>query len=127
MIVRGEPTRFYEAGAIRNAPGLGLVRGRQHRHALRGARPPWSAGGHGRRVPGHVGLGIEEDCGLEVSPEGIATVMGHGVVCVVDGHGAEPAPATARPDRALPWPASPLHVLADGDRYDLGTRTVRRG
>ena len=52
--------------------------------------------------------------------------MGQGVVCVVDGHGAEPAPAVAGHDRPLSVSGLALHVLADGDRYDLRTRRARR-
>ena len=53
--------------------------------------------------------------------------MGRGVVCVVDGHGAEPAPAVARSGNALSVSGLALHVLAEGDGYDLRVRKVRRG
>jgi cyanophycinase len=126
VIVRGDPAAFFEDGAIRRAPGLGLVEGVtvDTHFVIRGRL--------GRLVamvsayPDTIGLGIDEDCGLEISPEGLATVMGKGVVCVVDGHGAEPAPAVAGHDRPLSVSGLALHVLADGDRYDLRTRRVRR-
>ncbi|MGE5228577.1 MAG: cyanophycinase [Deltaproteobacteria bacterium] len=127
VIVRGDPAVFYEAGAIRRAPGLGLVKGAIiDTHFV-------ARGRLGRLIamvsayPDTIGLGIDEDCGLVVSPDGIATVMGSGAVCVVDGHGADPAPAVARADRSLSVSGLALHVLAEGDRFDLGTRTVRRG
>ena len=127
VILRGEPTAFYEPGAIRHAPGLGLVEGATvDTHLV-------VRGRLGRLVamvaayPDTIGLGIDEDTGLEISPEGTATVMGHGVVCVVDGHGAEPAPATARHGHALSVAGLALHVLAEGDRYDLRAQRVRRG
>jgi cyanophycinase len=126
VIVRGDPAAFFEDGAIRRAPGLGLVEGVtvDTHFVIRGRL--------GRLVamvsayPDTIGLGIDEDCGLEISPEGLATVMGKGVVCVVDGHGADPAPAVAGHDRPLSVSGLALHVLADGDRYDLRTRRVRR-
>ena len=65
-------------------------------------------------------------CGLEISPDDVVTVMGRGVVCVVDGHGADPAPAVAADGRALSVSGLALHVLADGDAYDLRARRVRR-
>ena len=95
VIVRGDPAVFYEPGAIRRAPGLGLVEGvTVDTHFV-------ARGRLGRLVtmvsayPDTIGVGIDEDCGLEISPDDIATVMGRGVVCVVDGHGADPAPAVA--------------------------------
>ncbi len=127
VIVRGDPDSFYQSGAIRRAPGLGLVEGVtvDTHFVVRGRL--------GRLVamvsayPDTIGLGIDEDCGLEISPEGVATVMGKGVVCVVDGHGAEPAPAVASNGHALSVSGLALHVLADGDSYDLRARRVRRG
>lgn len=126
VIVRGDPAAFFEDGAIRRAPGLGLVEGVtvDTHFVIRGRL--------GRLVamvaayPDTIGLGIDEDCGLEISPGGLATVLGRGVVCVVDGRGAEPGPAAARHERALSVSGLTLHVLADGDRYDLRARRVRR-
>jgi len=75
VIVRGEPTAFYQNGAIRHAPGLGLVEGATiDTHLVVRGRLP-------RLVtvvaayPDVVGLGIEEGCGLEISPAGVATVI----------------------------------------------------
>lgn len=126
VIVRGEPTAFFKPGAIRYAPGLGLVEGvTVDTHLV-------ARGRLGRLVtmvaayPDTIGIGIEEGCGLEVSPDGVATVIGDGVVCVLDGHGADPSPALAERDRVLSVSGLSLHVLADGDRYDLRSRTVRR-
>ena len=126
VIVRGDPASFFEDGAIRRAPGLGLVEGvTVDTHFV-------ARGRLGRLVamvaayPDTIGLGVDEDCGLEISPDRVATVTGRGVVCVVDARGAEPGPAVARHDRALSVSGLALHVLADGDRYDLRTRRVRR-
>jgi cyanophycinase len=127
VIVRGDPAEFHEPGAIRHERGLGLLDGvTVDTHFM-------VRGRLGRLVaivsefPDVIGLGIDEDCGLLVSPGGVATVMGHAVVCVVDAHGAEPRPAVAREGRGLSVSGLALHVLAEGDRFDLGTRTVRRG
>jgi len=125
-IVRGEPTEFYEEGAIRHAPGLGLVprvcvdthfvvRGRLPRLVTLAAA-----------YPDIVGLGIEENSGVQVSPDGVATVLGDGVVCVVEGAGRGTLPARAGDDRALSCSGLTLHVLADGGTYDLRERRVLR-
>ncbi len=126
VIVRGEPTAFYEAGAIRHAPGLGLVQGvTVDTHLV-------ARGRLGRLLtvvaayPDTIGVGIEEGCAIEVSPEGVATVRGEGVVCFVDGHGADPAPAVAGNGRSLSVSGLALHVLAAGDSFDLPARRVRR-
>ena len=52
VILRGEPTAFYEPGAIRHAPGLALVEGATvDTHLVVRGRP--GAWWHGRRLPGH--------------------------------------------------------------------------
>lgn len=126
VIVRGEPSEFYRAGAIRRAPGLGLVPAAiVDTHLV-------ARGRLGRLVamvaayPDCLGIGIEEDAGLEISPAGVLTVLGAGVVCIVDGRGAVPAPARAAHDRALSVGGLGLHVLAAGDRFDLCERRVLR-
>ncbi len=125
-IVRGEPTEFYEDGAIRHAPGLGLVpRVCVDTHfVVRGRLPRLVA--VVALYPDIVGLGIEENSGVEVSPEGVATVLGDGVVCVVEGAGRGALPARAGHDRALSCAGLTLHVLAAGGSYDLRTRRVLR-
>jgi cyanophycinase len=127
VIVRGEPSEFHEAGAIRRAPGLGLVPGTiVDTHLVKRGRL-------GRLVtmvaayPESLGVGIEEDAGLEISPAGVLTVLdGAGVVCIVDGRGADPSPAVADRGRALSVSGLVLHVLAAGDRFDLRDRRVLR-
>jgi cyanophycinase len=127
MIVRGEPTRFYEPGAIPQVPGLAIVPGvTVDTHLVARGRltrllPVVAA------RPDKLGLGIEEGCGVAVSPEGVATVIGSGVVCIVDGSAAGPAGQGGdEPGRALSLAGLQLHVLADGDMFDLRARTVVR-
>jgi cyanophycinase len=124
VIVRGEPTAFYEDGAIRRAPGLGLVEGAtvDTHLVVRGRLPRLIA--MVAAYPDVVGLGIEEGCGLEISPDRVATVMGEGVVCVVEGTGRGAEPAPAGPGRALSVAGLTVHVLADGASYDLRARRV---
>ena len=113
-IVRGEPTEFYEDGAIRHAPGLGLIpRVSVDTHfVVRGRLPRLVS--VAAAYPDIVGLGIEENSGVQVSPEGVATVLGDGVVCVVEGAGRGALPARAGHDRALSCAGLTVHVLAAG-------------
>jgi cyanophycinase len=81
--------------------------------------------------PDVIGLGIEEGCGLTISPEGVCTVVGVGVVCVVDAgdgesSGGDVAELGGVRDATLTFTGLRLHVLADGDRFDLATRRVVR-
>lgn len=137
VIVRGEPTRFYEPGAIPLAPGLAIVPGvTVDTHlAARGRLPRLLPVVAAR--PDVLGVGIEEGCGMTVSPDGLATVFGPGVVCIVDGAAAGPAEdgraVGLRPGggverrltaRALSLTGLQLHVLAGGDTFDLPRRRV---
>ena len=127
VIVRGDPTRFFEAGAIPHMAGLDVVEGvTVDTHLVARGRltrllPVVAA------HPDKLGLGIEEGCGVAVSPEGLATVIGSGVVCIVDGSAAGPAGQGGdTPGRALSLAGLQLHVLADGDMFDLRARAVVR-
>lgn len=127
VIVRGDPVHFYEAGAIPHMPGLAVVEGvTVDTHLVARGRlvrllPVVAA------RPDVLGLGIEEGCGVAVSPEGLATVIGSGVVCIVDGIAAEPAgQGGGESGRALSVAGLQVHVLADGDMFDLRARAVVR-
>jgi cyanophycinase len=139
VIVRGEPTKFYEAGAIPQAPGFAIVPGVSvdthlvARGRLTRLLPVVAA------RPDVLGVGIEEGSGLTVSPGGLAKVFGPGVVCIVDAAAARTTasarPSDARPEggeerrltartRALSLTGLQLHVLAAGDLFDLRARRV---
>jgi cyanophycinase len=139
VIVRGEPTRFYEPGAITQASGLAIVPGLTvDTHLVARGRLARLLPVVGAR-PDALGVGIEEGSGMTVSPDGVATVYGPGVVCIVDGSSAGPAggtrPGGSRPGggeerrssdagRALSLAGVRLHVLANGDVFDLARRRV---
>ncbi len=148
VIVHGEPTTFYKAGAIHHVPGLDV---------LEGVTVDTHLVARGRLVrllpvvaarPDVIGLGIEEGSGVTVSPEGVATVLGDGVVCIVDAAAAELGggkPGGGKPDGdaihgeadrrdgadrrrgVLSVTGLLLHVLADGDTFDLRARRVVSG
>ena len=70
-------------------PSDARPRHRPGRH--RSIRTSWRAGGSRgccrslAARPDALGIGIEEGSGMTVSPDGLATVYGPGVVCLVDG------------------------------------------
>jgi len=142
VIARGDPTRFYDPGAIPQIPGLAIVSGvTVDTHLVARGRltrllPVVAA------RPDALGVGIEEGCGMTLSPDGLATVFGAGVVCIVDGAAARPAGGAhvggPRPGggeerrhtdagRALSVAGLQLHVLAAGDSFDLRARRVVPG
>ena len=72
--------------------------------------------------PGQLGLGIDEDTAAIFHPDGRMEVLGRGTVMVVDGHQMMSDIAHQPAHKALNVTDVTLHALADGARYDLGTR-----
>jgi cyanophycinase len=122
MLVKGASKETHRIGDLHMAPGMGLVpdviidqhfaeRGRMGR--LLGAVA------HNPRV---LGLGIDED--TAVCLEGSEfQVIGSGGVYVVDGTGVSYCNlAEARAECALSMHDVRVHVLSNGDRFDLKQR-----
>jgi cyanophycinase len=72
--------------------------------------------------PGQLGLGIDEDTAAIFQPDGCMEVLGRGTVMVVDGQQMTSDIAHQPAHKALNVTDVTLHALADGARYDLGTR-----
>jgi cyanophycinase len=71
--------------------------------------------------PQALGVGIDENTALLLRPGGrVVDVLGLGVVYFLDARQAAPAPVGLGAPFAL-TPVS-LHILTDGDRYDLDAR-----
>jgi cyanophycinase len=80
-----------------------------------------------RARPDRLGLGIDEGCGVTISPKGMLTVVGPGVVFVIDGSKAQSSGADVpKPGAALSVTGLQLHVLSDGDEFDLKARQIVR-
>jgi cyanophycinase len=127
MLVKGTSGESYKIGDLHMAPGLGLVRDAiidQH-FAERGR--------FGRLLgavahnPRELGIGIDEDTAIVV--EGTRfRVIGSGCVYVVDGAGVTHSNiAEARPERALSMYDVRMHVLGEGDAFDLTSRRPAEG
>ncbi|HEY8618408.1 cyanophycinase [Phenylobacterium sp.] len=127
MLVRGPSAESYRIGDLHMAPGLGLVRDMiidQH-FAERGRIGRLlGAVAHNPRV---LGVGIDEDTAA-VFEKGRMTVIGRAAVYVVDGAEVSHSNvAEAEADYALSMHDVRLHVLTEGDEFDLATRRPKGG
>jgi cyanophycinase len=122
MLIRGASAESHRIGDLHMAPGLGLVRDviiDQH-FAERGRI--------GRLLgavalnPRILGIGIDEDTAIVVRGRRFR-VLGAGAVYIVEGAGVTRSNiAEAESDRTLSMFDVRLHVLSDGDCFDLDSR-----
>lgn len=124
MLVGGASTTSARIGhAVRMAPGLALIsdvlidqhfaeRGRINRLlAVVGQNP---------RV---LGIGIDENTAIEIGPERVLSVIGEGGVTVLDGSTVSASNLTSEEtSRTMSLCGVTLHVLSQGDTFDLATR-----
>jgi cyanophycinase len=69
--------------------------------------------------PGVLGIGVDEDTAIEVSPSGKATVIGRGNVMIFDGRVEHTNVANVEETEPLAMIGSTLHVLCAGYGLDL--------
>lgn len=122
MLVKGTSGASFRIGDVRMAPGLGLLANviiDQH-FAERGRI--------GRLIgavsqnPRELGIGIDEDTAIVVEGDQFR-VIGSGAVYLVDASGATHSDvAEAESRMTLSIHDLRLHVLSDGDRFDLVSR-----
>jgi cyanophycinase len=77
--------------------------------------------------PELLGLGLDENTAAVVGSDGIAEVVGRGVLTVVDGGGVVTNAATATRTAPLLVSGAVLHTLPQGSRFDLGARRLLSG
>jgi cyanophycinase len=122
MLVRGSNAESHRVGDLHLAPGLSLISGviiDQH-FAERGRI--------GRLLgavalnPRILGIGIDEDTAIVVHDRHFR-VVGSGAVYIIDGAGLTCSNITdAEEDKTLSMFDIRLHVLSDGDEFDLAER-----
>jgi cyanophycinase len=122
MLVKGPSTESYRIGDLNTAPGLGLIRDviiDQH-FAERGRIGRLL--GAVAQNPRVLGIGIDENTSVIIQDSSFA-VLGSGAVYVVDGSGVTHSNiAEARPELALSMHNVRLHVLSNGDEFDMRER-----
>jgi cyanophycinase len=72
--------------------------------------------------PSHLGLGIDEDTALLVEDATHFSVLGSGAVYVVDGAGITFSSLDEERSGIVSIYDVKVHVLAEGDQFDLGQR-----
>lgn len=125
MISGGSATDAFIKGAVSMREGLGLIpeliidthfiqRGRFGRQSEAVAR-----------FPNLIGIGLAEDTGMIIKNGNDCTVIGSGMVIVFDGdkltHNNEKVLKEGTP---MTMANLTVHVLANGDQYDIKNRTV---
>jgi cyanophycinase len=123
MLVKDTGSTSHRVGDIKMAPGLGLINGviiDQH-FAERGRM--------GRLLkavaqnPRELGIGIDEDTAIVVENQHSFFVLGSGAVYVVDGAGTSYSNVADEQEEAvLSIYDVRLHVLSQGDAFDLASR-----
>lgn len=124
MIVGGESEGSHRMeDSLKLAPGLGLIQGviiDQH-FAERGRMGRLL--GAIAQNPKNIGIGIDENTAIVIEREQNFYVIGDGAVSVIDGAGITYSNiAEEQPDAAVSMYDVKLHVLSQGDKFDLSTR-----
>lgn len=123
MIVKGPDEDSPRKCTLKMAPGLGLVNGviiDQH-FAQRGRIGRLLAGI--AQNPESLGIGIDEDTAIMVNEKREFQVIGSGAVYVIDGSGISHVNVSEQyPDEILSIYDVKVHVLKNGDRYNLSKR-----
>jgi cyanophycinase len=126
MLVGGGGTSSARIGrAVRMAPGLGFIKDvLVDQHFAERGRVPRMLGAiaHNPRI---LGLGIDENTAAVIDQWGRRLrVVGVGAVYLFDAHSMTYANISEEePDRSLSVFSTTLHVLSQGDRFDLSSRT----
>jgi len=77
--------------------------------------------------PELLGIGLDENTAAVIGPDGVAEVVGRGVLTVVDGRHLVTNSATAKRTEPLLVSGAVLHTLPAGSRFDLPARTLLAG
>jgi cyanophycinase len=124
MIVGGDTGLRVRRDGVRLAPGLGIItRFIIDQHFSERDR-------FGRLLaatalePDRLGVGIDEDTAIVYYGDGKLEVIGSGQVFVLDASQASAGGHDRSDDDALTLSGVVLHVLAPGDRFDVGSRRL---
>jgi cyanophycinase len=126
MLVAGAADESHSAeGSLRMAPGLAFMPGViLDQHFAERGRIGRLVGAVAQN-PRLLGLGIDEDTAALFDGHRKLRVMGSGAVYVIDGRGLTYTSTAEGGAGAASVHGLALHVLSDGDLFDLETRTPR--
>lgn len=124
MLVSGNGTQSHKLGAnLMMAPGLGFIGGVViDQHFAERGRMGRLLGAIAQN-PKNLGLGIDENTAIVVEQENRFFVLGDGAVYVVDGTGVSYSNIVeGDKDQTLSIHDVKVHLLAEGNRFDLKNR-----
>lgn len=123
MIVKGVDEESPKKCTLKMAPGLGLINGVIiDQHFDQRGRLGRLLGGVAEN-PQVLGIGIDEDTCIIVNRENIFRVLGSGAVYIIDASDISYTNVSEQEqDNILSIFDVKLHVLKDGDKYDLKIR-----
>lgn len=123
MLVGGKSDTSQRVSALEMAPGLALIGGVViDSHFAERGRMGRLLGAVAQN-PRNLGLGIDEDTAIIVECDDTFTVAGSGAVYAVDGADITYSSFSEKnPEGVISIYDVKLHVLAQGDRFDLGSR-----
>lgn len=123
MLISGAGDESAEISALGMAPGLGFISGVVvDSHFAERGRFGRLLGAVAQN-PRNIGIGIDEDTAIIVDRDERFRVLGSGAVYVVDGTGVSYSSLSERrPEGILSIFDVKVHVLGDGDSYDLTRR-----
>ena len=123
MIVKGMDDESPRKCTLKMAPGLGLINGviiDQH-FAQRGRVGRILIGV--AENPEVLGIGIDEDTSIIVNKDNVLRVLGSGAVYIIDGSNISDTNVSEQhQDEMLSIFDVKMHVLKNGDKFDLKTR-----
>src|SRR3954464_10803432 len=125
MLVSGEGDESHRVGShLMMAPGLGYIKDViVDQHFAERGRIGRLLGAVAQN-PRFLGVGLDENTAIVVEEERRFRVIGEGAVYIVDGRGVTSTNLTDEgPERAMSIFNVRLHVLSQGDEFDLRTRT----
>jgi cyanophycinase len=123
MVSGGSDESHVIGGLAAHGAGLRARARRDHRPALRAARPHRRLIAAVAQNPRILGIGIDEDTAILCDPDHCFQVLGSGAVYIVDAADVTYSNLTEETsDRTLSTFDLKVHVLSMGDEYDITTR-----
>jgi cyanophycinase len=127
MLIAGPSDKSNQISALEMAPGLAFMQGVViDSHFAERGRMGRLLGAVAQN-PRNIGLGIDEDTAILVTPQERFEVIGSGAVYVVDGMGISYSSLSEKqPDGVVTICDVKLHVMGQDDQYDLNARQPLR-